>query len=113
MEFIFMGGKYYEVIKTPAKEMTIGSYGQKWLEFMRENHFELVQKMEREGTIYKVAESVDDYAWEYRELLDKQYEKTFPRPRDGFEEIVTWERTRQFYTDSAVMRERVLIPHTS
>ena len=84
MEFILMGGKYYEVIKISEEEQAIGSYGQKWLEFMRENHSDLVQEMKSKGTLYEVAQSVDDYAWEYRELLDKQYEKTFPRPRDGF-----------------------------
>jgi hypothetical protein len=57
-----------------------------------------------------VAQSVDDMAWDYRELLDRQYMELHPRPAE-FWEIVAWERTRMFYTDSAVMREKVLIPH--
>ena len=65
------------------------------------------------GTLYKVAQPIDDEAWEYRFLLDKQYQEYHPRPLDGYEDLVAWERTRQFYTDSAVMRERVLIPRTA
>ena len=112
MELILMGGKYYEVIKTSEEEMEIGSYGQKWLEFMRTCHTEMVVELTAENRLYEVAKSVDDYAWQLWELLDKQYRKYHPRPTE-FEEVLSWERTKSFYIDGAVMRERVLIPHTS
>lgn len=51
-------------------------------------------------------------AWEYRNLLDRQYEQMNPRPNGTYEENLAWERTRQFYTDGTVMRERVLVPLT-
>ncbi|MCL2108496.1 MAG: TnpV protein [Oscillospiraceae bacterium] len=88
----------------------VGSYGQKWIRFMEEQHPKLVREMLRKGTFEAVARSVDDYAWNYRELLDNQYMEVHPRPKT-FEEIVAWEQTRAFYTDDLVMRERVLIPH--
>jgi hypothetical protein len=56
-----------------------------------------------------VARSVDEAAWRYRETLDREYAEYNPRPL-GFEETVTWETTRRFVNDSAVMREVVLQP---
>ena len=91
----------------------IGSYGRKWIDFMVQNHLDLVWEMTKAETFEEVARSVDDEAWEYRELLDNQYAKQNPRPQNSFEQIVAWEYTRQFYTDSAVMRERVLVPRTA
>jgi hypothetical protein len=93
-------------------ETIIGSYGQKWMHFMETNHPKLVREMQRKGTYLKVAQSVDDTAWDYRELLDNQYQQLHPRPKT-FEEIVSWETTRAFYTDGEVMREKVLIPFTA
>jgi hypothetical protein len=90
----------------------IGSYAEKWFAFMEENHPRLVKKMLADGTLLDVAQSVDDTAWDYRELLDAQYMKQNPRPKT-FEEIVKWETTRMFYTDGQVMREKVLIPITT
>ena len=55
---------------------------------------------------------MDESAWEYRFQLDVQYAKENPRPNTGFEENLRWERARQFWTDSTVMRERILIPPT-
>ena len=111
MKSIKQGNEILTIVETPTEEMDIGTYGIKWLEFMRGHHPKLVRELQQKGTLYKVAQSVDDYAWDYRELLDKQYAELHPRPHT-FEEIVKWEYTRKFYTDSAVMRERVLIPHT-
>ena len=93
----------------PITHEEIGSYGKKWLAFMEENHPRLVKIMRWERRLYDVARSVDESAWEYRELLDNQYMQAHPRPK-GFENIVAWERTRDFYTHGAVMREKVLIP---
>jgi len=90
----------------------IGNYGKDWLNFMDENHPELVREMEENDTLLLVAQSVDNSAWEYRELLDRQYAELHPRPQHNFEETVAWERTRTFHTDSTVMRERVLLPYT-
>jgi len=80
---------------------------------MRDNHPDVVQELEAENRLFEVAKSVDEDAWDYRELLDKQYAEQNPRPRVSFEKAAAWEFTRQFYTDGAVMRERVLIPRTS
>ena len=88
----------------------IGSYGTLWMHFMEEQHPELVQEM-APGQFEAIARSVDQSAWEYRALLDAQYEQMNPRPSD-FEESLQWERARAFYTDSAVMRERVLVAVT-
>ena len=90
---------------------TIGNYGKMWMRFMEEQHPELVQEMQP-GQLEAVARSVDRSAWEYRELLDTQYEQMNPRPTD-FEAALQWERARAFYTDSAVMRERVLVAVTT
>jgi predicted unusual protein kinase regulating ubiquinone biosynthesis (AarF/ABC1/UbiB family) len=90
----------------------IGTYAEKWFAFMERNHPRLVKKMLASGTLLEVAQSVDDTAWEYRELLDAQYMKLHPRPKT-FEEIVKWETTRCYYTDGQVMREKVLIPVTT
>jgi hypothetical protein len=93
------------------EEKPIGAYGMKWIEWIRANHPHLVNRMKLKHNFLTVARSVDAAAWEYRELLDKQYAKANPRPF-GFEKIVEWEKTRTFYTDGQVMRERVLIPVT-
>ena len=89
----------------------IGTYGCKWIRWMEEHHKGKVRKMKSEGVYLAVAKSVDDEAWDYRELLDRQYEEANLRPTE-FEEAVAWERTMAFYTNSAVMREVVLIPIT-
>jgi hypothetical protein len=86
-------------------EEPIGTYGMKWIEWIKANHPHLVNRMKLKHTFLTVARSVDKAAWEYRELLDKQYAKANPRP-SGFERIVEWEETRAFYTDGQVMRER-------
>ncbi|MDE7093477.1 MAG: hypothetical protein K2O52_01040 [Oscillospiraceae bacterium] len=60
-----------------------------------------------------VARKVEEYAYRYKELLDEQYVELYPRPdTDSFEKLLEWEQTRAFYTDSTVMRERVLVPYT-
>jgi hypothetical protein len=100
-----------ERIDPSAEDNPVGTYGMKWLGFMQSNHPRLVKKMIASGTLVTVARSVDDSAWEYRELLDEQYARAYPRP-NGFEEIVKWETTRTFYTDGEVMRDRVLVPIT-
>ena len=94
-----------------AQKIQVGNYGMKWLEWMEENHPRLVKEMERKQNLFEVAQSVDDAAWDYRELLDTQYMKHNPRPKT-FEEIVKWETMRCYYTDGQVMREKVLIPYT-
>ena len=92
-------------------EEPIGNYGMAWIHFMEEHHYGLVEVMRLHNKFLTVARAVEDYAFNYKELLDKEYEKAYPRP-DGFEECLKWERTRQFYTDGTVMRERVLVPYT-
>ena len=91
----------------------IGSYGMKWIEFMERNYPNLTCELKAENRLEEIACSVDEEAWEYRFLLDSQYAKAHPRPLDGFEDLTAWERTCQFYTDGAVMRERVLVLRTA
>ena len=94
------------------EEEPIGSYGMAWIHFMESNHPELVEVMRMKHSFLTTARSVDKSAWEYRMLLDEQYAKANPRPNTGFEANLRWEKTRAFYTDGTVMRERVLIPVT-
>jgi hypothetical protein len=96
------------MIDPSTEDDPVGTYGMKWFKFMQGNHPKLVKRMITDGTLVAVARSVDNTAWDYRELLDAQYEKSYPRP-NGFEEIVRWETTRTFYTDGEVMRDKVLI----
>lgn len=98
-------------LEPSIEEEPIGSYGRAWMKFMDENHYGHAELMRFHHKFLTVARAVDDYAFRYKELLDREYEKAYPRP-DGFEECLKWERTRQFYTDSTVMRERVLVPYT-
>ena len=47
----------------------------------------------------------------YRELLETQYERENPRPlTNSYEELLGYHRAMDFYVDSAVMREKVLVP---
>jgi hypothetical protein len=92
-------------------EEPIGHYGTEWLEFMKEHHPHLVGEMRMKHNLLTVARAVDERAWEYRELLDRQYAQTYPRPMN-YEDVVKWEKTRMFHTDSAVMREKVLVAVT-
>jgi hypothetical protein len=110
-----MNGTYsLQIEAEPSmEEEPIGSYGMQWMHFMETQHPELVELMELRNQYLTVARSVDKAAWEYRELLDSQYEQMNPRPTGSFEKIEQWERTRTFYTDSTVMRERVLVPVTT
>ena len=98
-------------LEPSMEEEPIGSYGMSWIRFMKENYPHLVELMRLHHKFLTVARKVDEYAFHYKELLDEQYAKSYPRP-DGFEECLKWERTRDFYTDSTVMRERVLVPYT-
>lgn len=92
----------------------IGVYGMLWMRFMEEQHPDLVEMMEQKQQYLNVARSVDRSAADYRDLLDEQYERVNPRPESyAFEELLQWEQERMFYTDSAVMREIVLIPVTT
>ena len=92
----------------------IGVYGMRWMNFMEEQHSNLVKMMQQKQQYLDVARSVDRSAMEYREILDEQYEQMNPRPESyQFEELLKWEQARMFYSDGAVMRERVLIPITT
>ena len=96
------------------QEINVGYYGTQWLLFMENNHKKIYRQLKREGTLEAVAKSVDDYACDYKKLLDKQYEEMHERPSDieGEGAFRSWKFTRDFYTDSEVMRERVLKLYT-
>ena len=98
-------------VDSSVEDDPVGTYGMRWLDFMQGNHPELVKKMIASGTLAAVARSVDERAWEYDGLLEKQYLATHPSP-NTFEENVKYHTTKNFYVDSAVMREKVLIPFT-
>jgi hypothetical protein len=89
----------------------VGTYALEWLDFMERDHPHLLQKMFVDGTLLSVAQSVDDRAWEYRFCLEEQYKKAHPYP-NTYEENVKWHTTRNFYVDSEVMRDKVLVPVT-
>jgi hypothetical protein len=93
----------------------LGYYGMKWLDFMEENHPKIYRELEQKQTLYAVAKSVNETAREYKALLDRQYEQAHPRPHEFADESEhsSWNFTRNFYTDGAVMRERVLVRRTA
>ena len=99
------------------EEKPIGSYGRRWMEWMENNHKGKVRQMKKSGTYHDVARSVDKRAWDYKQLLDRQYEQMHPRPLEieGLvnDELRAWKFTRDFYTDSAVMRDDVLMAVTA
>jgi hypothetical protein len=99
------------VTEPSAEEVYVGNYGSEWLEFMHSNHPNLVEQMTANNTLMLVAQSVDDRAWEYRFLLEVQYKKAHPYP-NTYEANVKWHTTRNFYVDSEVMRDKVLLPVT-
>ena len=92
-------------------DFEIGTYGCDWIEFMEENHKDKVRQMKANGTFIDVAKSVDARAWDYRELLEKQYMKAHPYPNTYYENV-QYHRTMDFYVRGAVMREIVLIAVT-
>jgi hypothetical protein len=93
----------------------IGYYGTKWLDFMEEHHHKLFREMKKNKTLYAVAKSVDERAWDYKNLLDRQYEQLHPRPYEFADESEhsSWKFTRNFYTDHEVMVDKVLIKRTA
>ena len=99
------------VMELSVDEVGIGTYGWAWINWMQTHHKKLVREMKSNNIFHAVARSVDKSAWEYREILDRDYAKLYPRPTK-YEDVVKWERTRTFYTDSTVMRERVLVAVT-
>jgi hypothetical protein len=104
------------IIKTATEpsieEIPLGAYGTAWLNWMEDNHKKKVREMKSKGIFLTVARSVDKSAWDYRKILDRDYEYMHPRPC-GEDELRKWEFTRAYYSDSAVMRERVLEPYTT
>lgn len=86
----------------------IGYYAQAWMRFMEENHPELADEMQQQGTFEDVARSVNRSACDYSDLLRQQYAQQNPPP-DNPEAYRSWKYTRDYYIDSAVMRERVLV----
>ncbi|MDR2532280.1 MAG: TnpV protein [Oscillospiraceae bacterium] len=102
------------ITEPSADDTNLGYYGMKWLEFMENHHLKIYKRLERNKTLYAVAKSINKYARDYKNLLDRQYEQLHPRPYEWEDESEhrSWKFTRDFYTDSAVMRERVLHPYT-
>jgi len=92
----------------------VGGYGMAWANWMEDNHKKLVREMRKNKTFVEVAKSVNESAVRYKALLDRQYEQMHPRPYsfEGDDSLRAWEFTRDFYTDSTVMRERVLLAYT-
>ena len=92
------------------EEMKIGIYGRRWIEWMENNHKKDVRDMKKRGVFLEVAKSTDEYARDYKKLLDRQYDEYHFRPLEfaSEDERKSWEFTRNYYTDGVVMRERVL-----
>ena len=86
----------------------IGQYGEKWRQFMREFHPEVIPSLEGRLKWELIPRQVDKEAWEYRELLRKQYAAKYPRPTT-FTEIAVWEKTLGMLIDRAIMEDVVLI----
>ncbi|MCM1167566.1 MAG: hypothetical protein NC299_17780 [Lachnospiraceae bacterium] len=109
----------------------IGQYGEKWRQqgccrsrnrvaattsatkggrrqYMRENHPEVIPSLEGRLLWELIPRQVDKEAWEYRELLRKQYAVKHPRPTT-FTEIAAWENTLEMMIDRAIMENVVLV----
>jgi hypothetical protein len=93
------------------EEEPIGTYGMRWIDWMKNYHSHLVAEMRMNNNFLTVARSVDKEAWEHRAILDRDYEQMHPRPTE-YEDVVSWERTRTYYSDNTVMRETVLMAVT-
>jgi hypothetical protein len=93
-------------------EEPIGKYGEAWMDWMEEHHPCETDWMRLLHKFLTKAREVDKLAWEYRAVLERDYERMYPRP-DGFEETVRWERTREWHVDSDVMTEIVLKMRTA
>lgn len=89
----------------------IGYYGNEWMMFMEAHHPELVQQMQRDGTYEDVARLVNRSACDYYSLLFKQYAQQNPPP-DESEAYQSWKYTCDYYINSIVMREQVLVAVT-
>ena len=89
----------------------IGYYGQVWMSFMEENHPKLAAQLQKRGTYEDVARSVNRSACDYCDLLRSQYAQQ-NLPPDDPEEYQSWKYTRDYYINSTVMRERVLLAVT-
>ena len=90
---------------------TIGYYGHAWMSFMKENHPKLAAQLKERGTFEAIARSVNQSACDYCDLLNWQYTQQKP-PSDDPEAYRSWKFTRDYYINSAVMRERVLVAVT-
>lgn len=86
----------------------IGCYGQEWMHFMEVHHQDQVQQMKQAGTFEAKAKAVHRSATEYRALLEQQFAKQNPPPED-FDALRSWYFSRDYYVDSIVMRDRILI----
>ena len=86
----------------------IGQYGEKWREFMTENHPEVIPSLQGRLKWELIPRQVDKEAMEYREQLRKQYAQENPRPKT-FNELVVWENTLGMLIDRAIMEDIVLI----
>ena len=94
------------------QEDKIGRYGQEWMHFMEVHHQDQVQQMKQAGTFEAKAQAVHRSATDYRALLEQQFAKQNPPPED-FDALRSWYFSRDYYVDSIVMRERVLIAVTT
>ena len=92
-------------------DFDIGTYGCQWMNWMEEHHKSKVREMKLAGNYQDVAKSIDNRAWDYYELLEKQYMEAHPYP-NSYEENVAYHTTKNFYVDSTVMREVVLMAVT-
>ena len=85
----------------------IGLYGERWQKFMTENYPEVIPSLQGRLKWELIPRQIDKEAWEYRELLRKQYAKENPRPTT-FVEIAQWENTLGMIVDRAIMEDIVL-----
>lgn len=94
------------------QDETLGFYAHAWMEFMDTYHPELAQQMQGDGTYERAARAVEHSANDYRDLLNRQYAQQNPPP-EGLSALRAWYHTRDFYVNSMVMRENVLVAVTT
>ena len=84
----------------------IGHWGRKWQEYMAENYPQVIPSLEGRLKWELIPRQVDNEAWEYRELLRRQYAEKNPRPKT-FNEIRIWENTLGLLVDRAILTDVV------
>ena len=94
--------EYIELMKEP-----IGIYGQRWQEFMQEQHPEKILELQLNLRWAIIPRLIEREAQERLAVLEEEYQRKYPVPTD-FWEKAKYYKTMQIENSSEIMREIVL-----